>query len=1223
MRSNKNYLKKISLLLCLAFILITINVYSKNVNATTIYNKPHFQVKIDSIVPNPSKVGEDITVSGTITPDDFENIIQKKQVVLVIDTSGSMADPKTWNKNDSKIEKLKVAAKNFVTKMGTISNMEIAIVAFSDKGIINPNLSGYSDGFVSLNSSNVANSSNITLVNNSIDKLSADGATNTGDGLRNAAYLLSKSNDAGSVKTIVFMSDGQPTKYEIYNSKSWVPGTYTGYYVSDSSGNKYAWDGQNLPPGYSWGSWHGYKYISDSSGNKYTAFDRNNVPNNYTWRYDWSMGNYLRDSSYYNYILDGYNLPPGYKWGYGQFTGYKYDYNYYTDINSYVIDSNVSIVGPGNSDDNDGNCLKYAETIGKIIKDKGYNVFSIGYGLDSSSGDDAKMRAIHNSMSDNPNNYYATGTDAINGAYNTIADKIINSYTVNNITMNLNLGTDFKLNYGSNVVNIQNVTYTKKTGETDRIVYHADPIPFQFTIKGSKTVTDYNIFQGATLVVPWNGEQLIDTNMPEAKVTIEENDLPKINVNLSKINDQTVDSNQNPLVMPGQPIKVTYQINTDPFEYNINNSIGGNIDDAVFVVDLSKDMTLDERWGVIKNEFTNAILKGDILTGQNIKLGVVGYNNSVINPIETGSYNRLFNRNNDSENEKLRLLLQDESIDTHEFVYPDANKEDRNIGPALKKADQLLQQYAGISENKAIVLVNSGDVKYSPEDIAAIKNKGYKIISLDMSCIKNQPTPTSNLHKLHSDLNGNDKEYFISTRDTNGAGNFNNDNYEMIQIANCLKGGTSPKELIVSGAKLNFDLGENFETDSNSGLEGNGNIRTVTLPDIKYTLVKDDQGKYKWTQNAPNPREVSFYVQTVPGKIGELGFANDTANDPPEALKNYVSYTKFDGILTKKHIDTPVVTVSGEAVPNITAQAVNPPNSAGIFNEMLLEYKITAKSFPDNLIPGNLEKQDTYSFITTLKFHTGSKFQGSSGFKLDNNDPWYDLETVPFQVNYKLVDHTYVADPVSNIALTIKPKLNGNLTFGNIEDEDDDNKKFPGAVSYTDLLSKQVLNKIAPFNINVSQKVDYGLYQGINDGELSVISNSVELPRGTIANLAMGTHIASSDTTITLQVNNKVDIISGSSPIKIYKIINDNGQWKLTELSGASYSGPTIDGDYNNYSISLPSGINTETKLVIMYQSRIPTDDSILGPFVNKSIVNGIPYDFTLNISNQELPDLF
>jgi hypothetical protein len=105
---------------------------------------------------------------------------------------------------------------------------------------------------------------------------------------------------------------------------------------------------------------------------------------------------------------------------------------------------------------------------------------------------------------------------------------------------------------------------------------------------------------------------------------------------------------------------------------------------------------------------------------------------------------------------------------------------------------------------------------------------------------------------------------------------------------------------------------------------------------------------------------------------------------------------------------------------------------------------------------------------------------------------------------------------------------------------------------------------------------------------------------------------------IKLQINSKIDAISDSNPIKVYKIVN--GQ--LVEISGASYTLQGKSGDYDNYSVNLPAGINSETKLVIIYQCKIP-ENNATGPFKNMATINGTEADFTLNISDKGLPDLF
>lgn len=165
-------------------------------------------------------------------------------------------------------------------------------------------------------------------------------------------------------------------------------------------------------------------------------------------------------------------------------------------------------------------------------------------------------------------------------------------------------------------------------------------------------------------------------------------------------------------------------------------------------------------------------------------------------------------------------------------------------------------------------------------------------------------------------------------------------------------------------------------------------------------------------------------------------------------------------------------------------------------------------------------------------------------------------------------------------------------------------------------------NNIGNVNFDLTSSVkniQHGLYKNIDSGSLSVNGGQAELARGAIANLAVGCDIASSNVRIELRVNKNVDIISDSNPIKIYQIIN--GQ--LSEISGASYSKQGSGTDYNSYIINLPSGINSETKLVIRYQSEIPSDSNVAGPFTNKAIINGTESPFILNISSVPKPDLF
>lgn len=259
-KERKNFLKKLSLLVCFMSLIALININSTSVNATDnpVASEPTFIIQMNPITPNPAKIGEDITVSGKIVPQPFESIRQKKQIVLVLDVSGSMAGDKIAN--------LKTAANNFITKMSATPNTEIAIVAFSSKATINPTLkhngSNYdtttSKSVESSSSHNVPNyissgtgfisandSSKVTILKGMITNLEALGGTNTGEGLRKAEYMLEKATnvDSAASKSIVFMSDGLPTFYSV--NKNTNNNSYTQYTAIDNTDPSYAGSGSD------------------------------------------------------------------------------------------------------------------------------------------------------------------------------------------------------------------------------------------------------------------------------------------------------------------------------------------------------------------------------------------------------------------------------------------------------------------------------------------------------------------------------------------------------------------------------------------------------------------------------------------------------------------------------------------------------------------------------------------------------------------------------------------------------------------------------------------------------------------------------------------------------------------------------------------------------------------------------------------------------------------
>lgn len=126
---------------------------------------------------------------------------QKNDIVLVIDTSGSMKDNK-------RMAEAKKAAKNFVNKLldAEHPNTRIALVSFETNAHLKKNFTNYT---------------NKQDLLNAIDGLYANGGTFTQGGIREASHLLNGSQ--ADFKNIVLLSDGVPTfNYKMYDPDAHV-----------------------------------------------------------------------------------------------------------------------------------------------------------------------------------------------------------------------------------------------------------------------------------------------------------------------------------------------------------------------------------------------------------------------------------------------------------------------------------------------------------------------------------------------------------------------------------------------------------------------------------------------------------------------------------------------------------------------------------------------------------------------------------------------------------------------------------------------------------------------------------------------------------------------------------------------------------------------------------------------------------------------------------------
>lgn len=410
--------------------------------------------------------------------------------------------------------------------------------------------------------------------------------------------------------------------------------------------------------------------------------------------------------------------------------------------------------------------------------------------------------------------------------------------------------------------------------------------------QGGSTITSNNP-KAATVNINYDN--------PEAQIVFIVKDLkaknkPDVLVSLdSPVKDSVVE--------PNGTIDVQYTISPQSFDFRKNTNKEDVIDEAIFVVDLSSQINEGNRWPQIKSRVVDNLLRGNILNGKNIKLGVIGYNDT-IKYVGTDSQNkRLFNINDSQDNEKFRMFFQDDSNLTSKI----GGTPNRNIVPALQKADEIFTKDGDIKDSKAIVLISSGSVNYSQADIESIRNRGYKIINLDMSS-DDKGVTNSNLKQLQSDLLGQDKDLFVSRND---GGNFNFVNIDMDNISTDLLNGMNPESYCFNDLEMNFDLGSNFDLVDNSinGTIGGkssviNNRLNVKLAPIYYKVGSyNGDGTYKHVPLLDNIK-VNFKVKPKSDKYGKLGF-----NLPQDNTHNNMSYTLLNGSQLQNLIETPEVMV--------------------------------------------------------------------------------------------------------------------------------------------------------------------------------------------------------------------------------------------------------------------------------------------------------------------------
>ena len=272
--------------------------------------------------------------------------------------------------------------------------------------------------------------------------------------------------------------------------------------------------------------------------------------------------------------------------------------------------------------------IEYAKTIGNIIKEKGYTVYTVGYNTDDNGK--SVLRDIHKSMTgynldneenDKKNRFYIMKDKkfTVEEIFNLIEKDILETYTINNVNMNINFTDSFSLNIGGNTVNLSNINYKLVSTSNGKAIYEADSIPFEFVIKAN-TVGYQKIFDKVTINYPWKDSiEKIDINK-ELFITVKSNELPSISAKF--ISKDKLE------VKKDQEIAVEYEIIPEDFTSSLLSTESGKIDEAIFITDLTQTMKNNNRFSIFQNSLTNKVLNEPQL--DLTKFGLIGYSDSVL-----------------------------------------------------------------------------------------------------------------------------------------------------------------------------------------------------------------------------------------------------------------------------------------------------------------------------------------------------------------------------------------------------------------------------------------------------------------------------------------------------------------------------------------------------------------------------------------------------------------
>ncbi|MBU3089693.1 VWA domain-containing protein [Clostridium gasigenes] len=1132
--SKENYNKKgflkisSSLLLCIFILGLIVIPKSEPVSADEI--KPKIDVTYLGSKPQEPMTGQDIEVRYQVTPQPFQyKIVKPKEIVLVLDGSGSMND-------NNKIGNLKAAANAFIDKLKPVENLKIGIVVYNYIAKINPTENK------SINENEYLLDVRDPRLKAVINNIKPYSQTGTGDGLRVGEFLLQK-GDPNADKTLILMSDGEPTCYSIKK---------TGQYYEKIDGF-----------------------------------------------------NYLENSNEIDIRVDDY--------------AYR-----------------------GKSG------LEYATTIGDIIKKKNHNIFSIGYGLGyANSSSNIKMQKIHTSMggvvnkdpSDINNTFFASDEGAIESIFGKIADKLLKSYSINDVKVNAYLGSGltavdgFEVN-GNNkdVISVPPIVYelTKINGED---WYTAKPIIITFKIKAneagkyhifdSNSKLEYTAVDGKKISIP-----ITDDSIVIKKFAIEDSKKLQVDFYPEKSGYLMGDSAK---VVAGFTKPEGDEFNFNNAKFDITNGIPiaielkegkpgldfGTINDGVPTQQYS--FNIKDNITESTNETTSHIINGKysyIVKQDGSTAEISGSKDAAIN-IKRGSVlAEIVDINGEKINSGIKVSLQDTSTNST-FSTRESNEITNGIvkfntiptGNYKMTLTNIPAGYEFKNGKEAIVSVNyeNNIAKYTfvLNDISSISVNPNININYKRSIPEN-PTVGENIDVDYEivpesfKLSKSEREEIVLVLDGSNVNKLKVDANKFIQNLKTFMNGWHP-EGILYNVKIGivvYSSGANiYETNSSEIL-----------------IDKDDGGFEKFIngiepskgENIGEGLKKAEYILTHPEKSSVN--ANKTVILMSELPTEYDM--KMGSVIKDKGYN--VFTI-GYGLGNKDKEK----KMKEIHSSMGGTDKTFFKSGTEvigNIIEKMNSKESLQKYYRVnnleLKVRTGDAFDEVDGFGEGNNKAHtIKIPEIIYEKNEK--NQQYEA---KKIPKTFKIKANKpgeHYVF---------NETNENLMEYTNFKNEKISKKIPNHKINISDsiyEIKHGLYEGVKDNQIYISEENVTIAGGTNVNFGAEFTIKSTIPTIKLDIDKNYENIKN---IKVYKLV----EGKLVELGSEIVQGTDTTNE-KSYKIVLPKGISTGTKILIRYSAKLPNSKKI--EYINSIKVGSSLKNATVTTTDTDekdrLPDLF